>query len=52
METVTVPTGTYTNCLKIKELNGGEIEFKFYAPNVGVVQEVPPEGHVDLTAHS
>lgn len=51
-ETVTVPTGTYSNCLKIKELNDGEVEFKFYAPHVGVIQEVPPEGHVDLTAHS
>ena len=52
-ETVTVPAGTYTNCVKIKEvLSDGEIEYKYYAPNVGVIKEVPGEGQLDLETHS
>lgn len=52
-ETVTVPAGTYSNCLKVKEtLDTGEIEYKYYAPNVGVVKEVPADGEVSLQSHS
>ena len=52
-ETVTVPAGTYENCVKVKEtLADGEIEFKFYAPGVGVVREVPAGGDVVLKSHS
>jgi len=50
-ETVTVPAGTFTNCLKIKEVNSdGETEYKYYAPNVGVVKQVPPDGEQHLTS--
>ena len=39
-ETVTVPAGTFHDCVKIKEeLADGTTEFKFYAPGVGVVKE-------------
>jgi hypothetical protein len=51
-ETVTVPAGTYTNCLKIKEITGGEVEYKYYAPNVGVVKEEPEDGELNLKSHS
>jgi hypothetical protein len=52
-ETVTVPAGTYTNCVKIKEvLSDGTIEYKYYAPNVGVVKEVPEDGELDLISHN
>jgi hypothetical protein len=52
-ETVSVPAGTYENCVKVKEvLADGEIEFKFYAPGVGVVREVPGGGNVVLKSHT
>ena len=39
--TVTVPAGTFRNCLKIQEpLSDGAIAYKYYAPNVGVIKEV------------
>ena len=52
-ETVTVPAGTFSNCVKIKEsLGDGTTEYKYYAPGVGVVREVPPEGDEMLKSHS
>lgn len=52
-ETVTVPAGTYTDCVKIKEMmSDGEIEYKYYAPGVGVVREVPEDGDVQLQSHT
>lgn len=51
-ETVTVPAGTYAHCLKIREkLSDGGTEYKYYAPGVGVVKEVPGEGEVVLKSH-
>ena len=51
-ETVTVPAGTFTDCVKIKEhLADGTTEFKYYAPGVGVVREVPPGGDELLESH-
>ena len=51
-ETVTVPAGTYKNCLKIAEHPVGEdVEFKYYAPGVGVVREVPAGGDEQLISH-
>lgn len=51
-ETVSVPAGTFEHCVKVKEvLADGEIEFKFYAPGVGVVREVPAGGNVVLISH-
>lgn len=43
---VTVPAGTYSNCLKTKDftpLEPGNFEYKFYAPGIGTVLEVNPE---------
>jgi hypothetical protein len=52
-ETVTVPTGTYQNCVKIKEhLADGTVEYKYFAAGVGVIREVPPEGDVLLKSHT
>jgi len=52
-ETVTVPAGTYQNCLKIKEkLADGEIEYKYFARGIGCVREVPAEGDVLLKSHT
>ncbi|MBV9867983.1 MAG: hypothetical protein JO316_21720 [Abitibacteriaceae bacterium] len=51
-ETVTVRAGTYKHCVKIKEMVSGEDpEYKYYAPNVGVVREVPAEGNMQLISH-
>lgn len=51
-ETVTVPAGTYLNCLKVKEtLGDGSIEYKYYAPGVGVVREIPAHGDELLISH-
>ena len=51
-ETVTVPAGTYENCLKIKEvLSDGAIEYKYYAKGVGCVRELPEGGDVVLKSH-
>lgn len=51
-ETVKVPAGTYHDCLKIKEtLSDGDIEYKYYAPGIGCVREVPAEGDLPLKSH-
>jgi hypothetical protein len=51
-ETVTVPAGMYTGCLKVREAHDdGDIEFKYYAPGVGVVKEEPEDGEVNLISH-
>jgi hypothetical protein len=50
-ESVTVPAGTYTGCVKIKEvLSDGKTEYKLYAPGVGVIREFGKD--VDLTLRS
>ena len=41
--TVTIPLGTYTNCIKTKnwtELEPDLNETKFYAPGIGLIKEV------------
>ena len=52
-ETVTVPAGTYRDCLKIKEtLADGSTEYKYYAKGIGCVREVPAEGDILLKSHT
>lgn len=52
-ENITVPAGSYRNCVKVKEgLADGTIEHKFYAKGVGVVRELPSVGDVVLISHS
>jgi len=51
-ETVTVPAGMFTNCLKVREkTSDGEVEYKYYAPGVGVVKEDPEDGVLNLISH-
>jgi hypothetical protein len=41
-ETCETPAGTFSNCLKVKEssaLDPSESEYKYYAPNVGLIQD-------------
>ena len=53
-ETVTVPAGTFTGCLKTRE--GSAIEkaeaFKYYCPNVGLVLEEEDGERVELIEYS
>jgi hypothetical protein len=49
-ESVTVPAGSFENCLKTKDtsdLNANDIENKFYCPNVGQVLAVTVPGGTD-----
>lgn len=51
-ETVTTPAGTFRNCVKVQEtLADGAVEYKFYAPGVGVVKELPADGELLLILH-
>ncbi len=51
-ETVKTPSGTYENCVKVKEdLADGTVEYKYYARGVGVVREQPHDGDVFLMSH-
>jgi hypothetical protein len=52
-ESVTVPAGTFKDCVKTKEVCGdGSVEYKYYAKGVGVVREVPAEGDELLVSHT
>ena len=51
-ETVTVPAGTFSNCVKIKETaSDGDIEVKFYAPGVGCIEEIEGTTGLPLKSH-
>ena len=50
---VTVPAGTYENCVKIVEKpSDGKTEYKYYAPGVGCVKEVESDGEFQLQTHN
>jgi hypothetical protein len=50
-ETVTVPAGTFQNCVKIKgRASDGDTEYKQYAPGIGCVEEI--EGAIALPLKS
>ena len=52
-ESITVPAGSYTNCVKVKEiLSDGAIEYKLYAPGVGIVKEISEDGAIELQTHT
>jgi hypothetical protein len=52
-ESVTVPAGTYRNCVKVQEtLSDGDIEFKVCCPGMGIVQESTVDGKTDLRSHT
>jgi hypothetical protein len=50
-ESVDVPGGSFTNCLKTEDVNPldeGEVEFKYYCAGVGFVLEEFEEGSLEL----
>jgi hypothetical protein len=52
-ETVTVPAGTFFNCVKIKETaSDGDTEIKFYAPGVGCIEEIERKTGLPLKSHT
>jgi len=52
-ETLTVPFGTFHDCVKVKEhASDGATEFKLYAPGVGVIAEMDSDEGLLLKSHS
>jgi hypothetical protein len=52
-ETMTVPAGTFQNCLKMREaLSDGGVEYKYFAKGVGCIRELPEGGDVVLKSHT
>ncbi len=54
-ETVTVPAGTFTDCIRIEDttpLEPDVEEYKFFCPDVGVVLEVDLEDDVRFELQS
>ncbi len=53
-EAVTVPAGSYENCIKTEDVNPldatGAIEFKFYCPDIGFVMEEFNGGNLELVS--
>lgn len=52
-QTVTVPYGTLTNCIKTEDWNGlepDEVENKYYCPGIGTVLETFEAERVELTS--
>jgi len=51
-ESVTVPAGSFTGCLKAADFNPLDkaTEYKWYCPGVGMVHEEFPGGHLDLVS--
>jgi hypothetical protein len=49
-QTVTSASGTFTGCIQTddRDLLDGVIEQKYYCPDVGLVREEFPGGHIDL----
>jgi hypothetical protein len=53
VETVTVPAGTFHDCVKIREkASDGDVEYKFYAPGVGCIKEVESDGELPLKSYA
>ena len=50
---VTVPAGTFEDCIKTKDENplDGATENKFYCPGAGFVREEFEEGDLNLVSH-
>jgi hypothetical protein len=50
---VTVPAGTFRNCVKVEEhASDGSTEFKYFAPGIGCVMEQESDGSTKLQSHS
>jgi hypothetical protein len=52
-QTVTVPAGTFTGCLKTEDSSplDDTREFKYYCPGLALVREEPSDGTVDLISY-
>jgi hypothetical protein len=54
-EEVTVPAGTFTDCVKTEDVNpldqNGHVEYKYYCPDVGFTREEFEEGSLELVSH-
>ena len=52
-QAVTTPAGTFTGCIKTEDFSplDNATEFKFYCPDIGLVREEPPGGHLDLISY-
>ena len=52
-QSVTTPAGTFTDCIKTEDFDpiGGVTEFKFYCPDIGLVREEFPDGHLNLISY-
>jgi hypothetical protein len=48
-DTVTVPAGTFTNCIKVQFTSSGDVSIKDYAPGVGLIryEELAPDNWVE-----
>lgn len=52
-ETVKVPAGVFKRCIKIREVaSDGDVEFKYYAPGIGVVRESDKDVDLRLISHT
>ena len=52
-ETRTVPAGTFSNCIKVKEhASDGATEYKLYAPGTGVIAEMDSDEGLLLKSHT
>ena len=52
-ETMTVPAGTFHDCVKVKEhASDGATEFKLYAPGIGVIAEMDSDEGLLLKSHT
>jgi len=52
-QSVTTPAGSFKGCVKAEDFSplAKETEFKYYCPEVGVVREEFPGGHLDLISY-
>ena len=52
-QTVTTPAGAFSGCIKTEDFSplDNMAEQKFYCPDVGLVREEPPGGHLDLVSY-
>ena len=50
---VTTPAGTFSGCVKTEDFAplDNVTELKYYCPDIGLVREEPPDGHLDLISY-
>ena len=52
-QAVETPTGSFSGCVKTEDFAplDNVTEFKYYCPDIGLVREEPPDGHLDLISY-